>query len=264
MSDAIFMAADGTFVPTGHARGPWDPAALHGGAPAALITRAFERMEPASGLDIGRLCFDFLRPIPLAPLTVQTRVVRAGRRVQELAAEMHSDGELICRATALRVQRLPAQLPVAESDGAQPETALEGPAAGRHTKLTLDRSTQDSFGSSAMDMRWLSEPGALGPGRVWMRLQLPLLDEERASALSALVATADFGNGISATLPFESFVFINADLTIHLEREPEGEWIGLDARTTLHEAGVGLSESVLHDERGAVGRAFQSLVVWPR
>ncbi len=79
-----------------------------------------------------------------------------------------------------------------------------------------------------------------------------------------LVATADFGNGVSAALPFDRYLFINADLTIHLQRHPRGEWIGLDARTVLHEGGTGLSESVLHDESGPVGRAFQTLVVQPR
>ena len=60
------------------------------------------------------------------------------------------------------------------------------------------------------------------------------------------------------------FLFINADLTIHLQRQPRGEWIGLDARTLLHGGGMGLAESVLHDVHGAVGRAFQTLVVQPR
>ena len=115
-----------------------------------------------------------------------------------------------------------------------------------------------------MEMRWLDDPRALGPARVWMRLRHPLVDQEPATALARLAATADFGNGISASLPFERFLFINADLSIHLHREPRGEWIGLDARTLLHAGGTGLAESVLHDLDGPVGRAFQTLVVGAR
>jgi hypothetical protein len=74
-------------------------------------------------------------------------------------------------------------------------------------------------------------------------------------------ATADFGNGVSAALPFDRYLFINADLTIHLERLPRGEWIGLDARTLLHENGAGTAEGLLHDVHGPLGRAFQTLVV---
>jgi len=113
-------------------------------------------------------------------------------------------------------------------------------------------------------MRWLSEPRALGPGQVWMRLRRPLVAGQPTPPLARLAAVADFGNGVSATLPFERFLFINADLTIYLQRPPRGEWIGLDARTLVDGGGTGLAESVLHDEHGVLGRAFQTLVVQPR
>jgi len=90
------------------------------------------------------------------------------------------------------------------------------------------------------------------------------LPDEPTTPLTRLVATADFGNGVSAALPFEDYLFINADLTIHLWRHPQGEWIGLDAQTLLASGGIGTAESVLHDVSGPVGRAFQTLVVQPR
>jgi hypothetical protein len=121
-----------------------------------------------------------------------------------------------------------------------------------------------SFAATAMEMRWLNDPWAPGPGRVWQRLRLALVDDEPASPLARLAASADFGNGISASLPFDGFLFINADLHVHLHREPRGEWIGLDARTLLHAGGTGLAETVLHDLDGPVGRGFQSLVVGAR
>jgi hypothetical protein len=266
MSESIFLADGERFVPTEHARGPWDPRALHGGAPAALMTRAFERTEPGSELVIARLGFELLRPVPFAPLSVSTRILRAGRRVQELAGELRAareDGgeqELICRASALRVRAVPSGLPVQAPEDAP----MPGPDAGEEIRFGLDDSDTASFAASAMQMRWLSDPQALGPGRVWMRLRHPLLPGEAPSPLARLAATADFGNGVSAALPFESFLFINADLTIHLQRPPRGEWIGLDARTLVHEGGTGLAESVLHDSHGPIGRAFQTLVVAPR
>ena len=49
MVEALFTrSADDSYIPSDHARGPWDPDALHGGAPAALIAREFERIEPGS------------------------------------------------------------------------------------------------------------------------------------------------------------------------------------------------------------------------
>jgi Thioesterase-like superfamily len=262
MTDSLFIpAADGRFTPTEHARGPWDPRALHGGAPAALIAHAFERMEPGARLPIARLGFEFLKPVPLAPLTLRTRIVREGRRVQELAGELMAGEDLVCRAGALRIQPVPAALP---GNGQTPAEAMPAPEHGKAVDFSLNEAAGRSLASTGMEMSWLSDPWDQGPGRVWMRLREPILPGEQTTPLVRLVATADFGNGVSAELPFDKYLFINADLTIHLWRVPEGEWIGLDAQTLLPEGGMGTAESVLHDANGPVGRAFQTLVVQPR
>jgi acyl-coenzyme A thioesterase PaaI-like protein len=269
MTESIFTVVGDRFVATEQARGPWDPQALHGGAPAALIASAFERVRPGADLHLGRLSFEFLRPIPLAPLTLATRVVRPGRRVQELAAELAAGDETIVRASALRMTPVSEEVaaatpqPLAGEDGTL-GAPMAPPSDGEPARFALDGGTDASFAGTAMEMRWLSDPRSLGPGRVWMRLRHPLLPGETTSSLARLVATADFGNGVSAALPFDRFLFMNADLTIHLQRPPQGEWIGLDARTLLLDGGVATAESVLHDELGALGRAFQTLVAAPR
>jgi hypothetical protein len=269
MADSLFIpAADGRVTPTEHARGPWDPHALHGGAPAALIAGAFERMEPGAELPIARLGFEFLKPIPFAELEVATEIVRNGRRVQELAAELRVGEETIGRASALRIQAVPDGLPDPDRRRAQPgpETVrmIPGAEQGKIVKFALNDTETSSLATTGMEMSWLTDPWSLGPGQVWMRLLQPLLPGEEASPLVRLAATADFGNGISAELPFDKYLFINADLTIHLWRRPRGEWIGLDAKTVLMDGGIGTAESVLHDEDGPVGRAVQTLVVQPR
>ena len=72
------------------------------------MTAALERIEPGAELPIARLSFEFLRPIPLAPLELSTRITRPGRRVQALEAELHASGELVGRARALRIMPAPA------------------------------------------------------------------------------------------------------------------------------------------------------------
>jgi hypothetical protein len=233
-----------------------------------VLATAFERHEPTEGVRVARLGFELLRPIPFAPLRVEVRTVRAGRRVQELAAELlaetrEGDEQLICRAVALRVAEVPAGLPELPA-GAVAGERMPGPETGEPVTFALGDADRVSFASTAMEMRWLDDPWAPGPGRVWMRLRHPLVEGADTSPLARLAATADFGNGVSASLPFERYLFINADLSIHLHRAPRGEWIGIDARTLLHEGGTALSESVLHDLDGPVGRGFQALVVAPR
>jgi len=272
--EAVFIREGQRFTPTELARGPWDPQALHGGAPAALIVRAFERHDPQPHLRFARFGFEFLRTLPFARLRIETQTVRPGRRVQELAAELYAElggstpgqaGEqLVCRASALRVQAVPDDLPDLP-EGALADERMPEPAAAREMRFALNpEDDQPSFAATAMEMRWLNDPWAPGPGRVWQRLRPALVDEELASPLARLAASADFGNGISASLPFDGFLFINADLHLHIHREPRGEWVGLDGRTLLHAGGTGLAETVLHDLDGPVGRGFQSLVVGAR
>jgi hypothetical protein len=257
-AQSIFTLQEGSYVPTALARGPWDPGALHGGAAAALIVEELERLHPTPDLRTGRLSFQFLRPVPAAPLTLSTEVVRPGRRVQELAAELRSGETLVCRAKSLRVQALSPDI-----DPREPQNDMPGPEDGNAVRFALDDPEAPSF-ATAMDMRWLTEPFSLGPGRVWMRLRVPLLPERPASPLSLLAAVCDFGNGVSSELRFDRYLFINADLTLHLQRCPQGEWAGIDARTLLCPDGAGLAESVAHDIQGPVGRSFQTLVVQPR
>jgi Thioesterase-like superfamily len=273
MTESVFVERDGAFTPTEHARGPWDPGALHGGAPAALIASCFERMTPGGELPFARLHFSFLRPVPMAPLRLQTEIIRPGRRVQELQGELHSDGGLVCRATALRITGTPSDLPATASSETLQENRLPrllGPSEGRPVNFSLDESGYASFASTAMEMRFLEggpligEPQQFGPGTVWMRLRRPLVDDSPPSPLARVVACADFGNGVSAVLPFDEYVFINADLAITLQRPARGEWIALEAQTLLHPGGICWSQSVLHDEHGPIGLATQALVVQRR
>jgi acyl-CoA thioesterase len=71
----------------------------------------------------------------------------------------------------------------------------------------------------------------------------------------------DSGNGISASLDFGRYSFINRDLTINLLRRPVGGWICLRSRSAFGGNGCGLAESALFDETGLIGHATQSLAV---
>nr|WP_260616160.1 thioesterase family protein [Streptomyces sp. WAC05292] len=118
---------------------------------------------------------------------------------------------------------------------------------------------------TAMEMRFaeggFTEPG---PGACWMRMRVPLVEGEPVGALDRVLVAADSGNGISAAVDFGRYVFVNSDLTVHLHRHPAGEWVGVQARTSVDPAGIGLADSVLHDEKGPLGRGAQSLFVAPR
>ena len=93
---------------------------------------------------------------------------------------------------------------------------------------------------SAMEYRFVRggfrEPG---PATVWMRMRQPLVAGEEPSPLQRLLAAADSGNGVSATLDLAGYLFINVDLSVHLHRLPVGEWVCLDATTPRMRPGSG-------------------------
>ena len=92
--DAIFRV-DGHRVVTGpKAAGPWDARMQHGSAPASLVTWAAERIPTSVPMHIARVSIDLMRPVPVAPLTLETEVLREGRKIQLCAVRLYADGAL--------------------------------------------------------------------------------------------------------------------------------------------------------------------------
>jgi len=262
MPSAFYVSDGGRFVSSELTRGPWDEGSQHAGPPAALIARELERLPDAEGAtdwQIGRITYEILRPVPIEPLMVEARVLRPGRSVQHLSASLVGRAGELVRASAWRVARQALELPAgldAEEPPPPPAAAEERPffptghEVGYHT---------------AMEYRFVAgsflQPG---PATVWMRMRTPLVAGEEPTPIQRVMVAADSGNGVSATLDWSRFLFINVDLTVHLHRMPVTEWVCLDAVTIPQASGLGLSDTALHDERGSIGRALQTLLVRER
>ena len=256
MAKALFERDDESFLPTELSRSPWSPRAVHAGPPGALITRAFEALE-GDRWWVVRLTLDIMGEIPMAPLRIETSLERSGRSVQLLGGRAVSPGgETLLRAFAWRVRRagpLPLPPPV-DSPPAPPPAPQSLPAYERPVPHYTD------FFGDGVDKR-LFGGNVEGPGRagMWFRLRVPLLPGETPTPLQTLVAVVDSANGISAAVPWDEFVFPNTDLGVYLAREPQGEWIAVDAVTYLDPGGRGISDTALFDTQGFVGRANQAL-----
>lgn len=254
----VFSVADGRFVASELSRGPWDPGAQHGGAPAALIVRALERLPAPEGLVLARVTYEFVRPAPVGPVEVNASVVRPGKRVQLLEASVVADGVEVVRARGLQIRTADAGPGGAEAGGVPP-----GPEHGRPAEIRPP--FRPMFALDAIEIVFVNGNWGGGPSTAWFRLRSPIVDDETPSPLQRLAAAGDFGNGISATLSWDEYLYINPDLTLYVEREPVGEWIGLSSETRIASGGgIGIAESVLYDVRGRVGRATQALLVAPR
>ena len=256
MPDAFYLPdGGGRFVATELTKGPWSPAAQHAGPPAALLGRAVERLGDRSDLHTARVTFEIARPVPLGTVEVAARRLRGGRSVELVEAILRAAGTEVMRATALRIRTTELPLPGGLAQGPR----LPGPERGR--QVPFFPTGQEVGYHTAMEVRFVSgsflEPG---PATAWMRMRHPLVPGEPPSPLVRVLAAADSGNGVSGALDYRRWLFVNADLTVYLARPPAGEWVALESATTVA-AGVGVADTVLHDEQGPVGRGLQALLV---
>jgi len=262
-ADAFYLPLGGNrFASTGHNGGPWDPNLQHAGPPSALLTRAIEQAPAPWPATLTRVTVDLLGPVPVAELDLRVEVLRSGRSVELVQAELATDGRVAARATAWRVRRTELDLPPLPDDHDTPAGDEVPPMPGAETPLPA------GWGGGYLHaMEWRQSRGTWAPpgaAAVWGRMRYPLVLDEEPTGLQRVMAIADSGNGVSYVLPFESWLFINPDLTVHLAAEPAGEWICLDARTRVDAAGFGLAASRLFDSERLVARGAQTLYVAPR
>ncbi len=186
-------------------------------------------------------------------------MLRAGARVEQIEATLQDAEEKpLMRVTAWRM-RVDDSATVATLD-----PPPEPPKAGSNGLAGWPADDEVAY-RDALEWRWIdgsfTEPG---PATVWTRVKYPLVAGEEITPLERLLVMADAASGVPAMLDWSKWLFINVDLTIHLERPPRGEWMAMDAQTRIGDAGAAVCASALSDGLGRLGVSAQSLLVEPR
>jgi hypothetical protein len=256
--EAIYRVDGNRVVVSPHAAGPWDARMQHGSAPAGLAVWAAEAIPTPVPMRIARVTIDLMRPVPLKPLTLEREVLREGRKIQLCGIRLLTDGVVVAAASVLKIKSQVLALP---DDIVDLPVELPPPERSRQ-ETALFSSSAFAGGMSVRSAR--GEFGVKGPGAIWYRVDRPLVEGGRVSQAMRAVIAADFCNGTSAALDFREWVFINADLTVNMAREPVGEWVLLDADCWIGPDGAGLAMARLADSKGYFGRVVQSLVVEKR
>lgn len=254
MPDTLYVLAGDVFEPTGLVRGPWSYDHSHAGPPAALLTDRILRMQPEMAMT--RVTVDIPGPIPIAPMRVESEVLRPGRKISNIAASLVGlDGRTYARAQAW-LMRIDENI-VRQTGRAGSIT--QTPEASEVVCFEFwDGAPQ--FGH-AVEIRTVSgEPfSGKGPSTAWIRLKVPVVDNEDPLPEVRIMAAADFPNGLSSIEPIDRLLCINTDVTVYLGRKPVGEWIGLDSSTNSSGLGLGMTDSLLYDASGFIGTANQSI-----
>jgi Thioesterase-like superfamily len=242
------------FLPTVHTGGAWRSDEQHFSPVGGLITHEIERHADGSGLLVSRLTFDILGVIPAEESDVRVETVRPGRTIRLVEATMTVAGRAVVRARAW----LLAPQDTAEAAGGEP-APMPPPGA---LPVWHWRDTWSGGYIASLEIR-RSADTVLGRAQAWLSTPVDLVAGEPAGSLARFVGLVDTANGIAVRQHPGEWMFPNVDLSLHLYRQPTGGAVGLDTTVVFGPDGVGLTSSVLHDERGPVGRAEQILTVRP-
>ena len=268
MGDAIFRREGDAFVPTPFAGSPWTRGALHGGPPAGLLTYAVEQHVGDAEMQVARLTIDLFRAAPMEPLRVRTETVRHGRRLRAVQASLVAGGVEVTRASALLLRRSDA--PVGD-DKHPPPPGPEGYPTQRGIARQPRNEGAERPGRylegfhTTIETRWVSEPGE--PPVAWLRIPMPLIEGVETSPAMRAAALSDFGNALANQVGNASarrLSYINADITLYLHRDPQGDWLCLSPDHRDETEGVGLVEAIWHDTAGRYARSVQARLANPR
>ncbi|WP_043617192.1 acyl-CoA thioesterase domain-containing protein [Nonomuraea candida] len=248
-TSAFFTRKGDEFVPAPHARGPWSSDMLHGRLLGGLAARALEERHAEPGLHFARLTVDLFRNSPLLPVTVETALVRDGRRIRVADATLSTEQGVIGRASAvlLRQGEQPDGRRALVTPAWDEPPPQEPPAAGDGWRPPFD-------------LWWVSPFGE--PGRAWMRESHPLVDDEPLTPFVRVALAADFASPL-ANAQADGLRFINADYTLTLARLPEGELVGVESTGHVSAGGVAAGQVTMHDTAGPIGFCVVTAVANP-
>ncbi|WLQ41434.1 thioesterase family protein [Streptomyces laculatispora] len=248
---------DHRYKPTAHASGAWSTDEVHFSPLGGLIVHAIDRHladRPGTGLLLSRISFDILGRLALDECEIRVETIRPGRTIELVEAVALIADRPVVRARAWC-------LASGDTD------AVAGGAADRLTapEALAPWAMADVWPGgyiASIDVRPLAPPR---PGRTtaWISTPLDLVAGEPVSTLASYIALVDTANGIAVRQQPGAWTFPNVDLTIHLHRQPEGRWTGLDTTVVFGPTGQGITSTVLHDINGPVGQAQQILTVRP-
>lgn len=251
------------FQPLAAAASGWGPNMQHGGPVSALLTRAMEQHQQPDSR-ISRVAVEILGVVPMSQVRVRAWVARPGRRIAQLQAEMQAQQ---ADATWQTVAAASAwQLATSDTHDAAYQAATPVPLPNIDTPN--DTGLLDSWRIgfvNALDWHIESEMNQRGSATMaWLRLKQGIVAGETPSDLQRVMAIADTANGVGARLDARDWVYLNTDLVVHLFDAPTGDWIGLQAETSVGRDGIALSSAIIHTETGPIGQLAQNVLLQRR
>lgn len=250
---AIFEAghSPGFWQPTPLAAGPFS--GLQGGAIASLLTAEIEALarDRRWGTAVS-VSVSFLKPTPMAGLRTQMSILREGGRVcvidNTLFAATEDEPSATARITLTNERRIDVpKISQKRSEAVDPTVYPIRKTASFHGRAWM---------MDAMESR-------VGNCVVWFRQTVPIFAGAPAGSLSSVLGPADWAHGIARPL-HKVAADPNPNLTVHLLKAPESQWIGIKAQAWWDtERGLGVGSGTILDVRGDIGNVSMAVALTP-
>lgn len=236
-----------TFAPESAAVGPWDSRLLFGGVPAGLAVHEVERQTGQSNWAAARITTDLVRPAPCGPLSVDVEIVREGARVVVATASIHVGPKLVSQSSLLLIPGGD------EPDASNSPRSDDTPEQYEPTTILVPHASIFSvLEIRAGDIRTDSTRG-------WARLNADVVRDEPTSPLARAAVVADLAAGMTNTRG-GVVEFINADVSLFLERVPAAGWLSIDLDRPELASGIAVASAALGDAQGPAGQAVMTSV----
>lgn len=255
MRMAFFEADGDVLTPLDLSRSSWSRDQMHGLALAGALARGIEQKIDAMGrtdLRPSRVTVDLFRPGAMAPCTVETEVVREGRRIVLLEATMFQDGERTARASAIFL--LPSESP----DGLvwQPS---ERPSPPPEDVVPVSNEPRIPFLHS--EIGWSQDFTAhqnASQKTIW-QVGLAVVEGEEPTPFQIAASMADSVNMVS-NWGDRGVQFINTDITLGLSRLPTTKEIGIRAVERTESDGIAIAVAEMFDRDGLLGQVMTTAI----
>ena len=235
-----------------HAQGAWNEHEQHMAPATGIICAELDLFSPRSDVRIGRISLDILGLIPAGEFQIETKVIRAGKTIELIESVMSAQGKACIQARTWRMM-----ISDTSSIYGLEDQKVESP---EHQPVWNEIRTWPGGYIASLEAR--TSQRRQGKGIVWLSNPYAMIENEQSSDFVRLMGMVDTANGVATRqdVPFQ-YVFPNLDLQIHLYRMPQGEWLGLETVQQYGADGIGLTSSILHDEKGPFGRSEQILTL---
>ncbi|WP_246136306.1 thioesterase family protein [Leekyejoonella antrihumi] len=243
---------NGRYLPTLHVQGAWNDHEQHMSPVGGLIAHELMRHEPRADMQLARINFEILGLIPAQDTHISVTTIRPGRTIELLEATLTIGERVIVRARAWRLSR----------QDTSAVAAVELPSMPPPDECTAYNPTQEWPGAFLASLRMKAVPGGrAGRRSVWVQSTKTLVEGVDVDPLASYAMLIDTANGIATRVRPHEMMYPNVELSVHLFRNPDAQWVGLDTCVTFGESGIGLTSTTLGDIHGPVGRSEQCLTV---